>query len=67
MAQNSIKLLVGPSTTQTPYLVANESGVWFTSILSVGDQIGLKDGPPELAGQPWRMVGIPDGLGAFDN
>ena len=67
MAHNNIKLLVGPSTTQTPYLVANESGVWFTSILSVGDQIGLKDGPPELAGQPWRMVGIPDGLGAFDN
>jgi serralysin len=66
MAQNQIRLLTGPSTTQTPYVVATDTGVWFTSILSAGDQVGLKDGPAN-AGQPWRMVGIPDGLGAFDN
>src|SRR5262245_47261282 len=66
MAQSQIRLLTGPSTTQTPYLVTTHSGVWFTSILSAGDQVGLKDGPAN-AGQPWRMVGIPDGLGAFDN
>ena len=66
MAQDKVKLLVGPSTTQTPYVVATHTGVWFTSLLSAGDQIGLKDGPAN-PGQPWRMVGIPDGLGAFDN
>lgn len=66
MVQNKIKLVVGPSTTQTPYLVATHTGVWFTSLLSAGDQVGLKDGPANV-GQPWRMVGIPDGLGAFDN
>ena len=66
MAQSQIRLLTGPSTTQTPYLVTTHPGVWFTSILSAGDQVGLKDGPAN-AGQAWRMVGIPDGLGAFDN
>ncbi len=58
----SAKILIGPSTTQTPYIVANQDGVWFSSILSVGDQLGLK---PD--GTPWSMVGIPDGLGAYDN
>jgi Ca2+-binding RTX toxin-like protein len=57
----------GPSTTQTPYLVPTNPGVQIASILSVGDQADIKDGPPGLEGQPWRMVGIPDGLGAFDN
>ncbi len=62
-----LKLLVGPSTTQTPYLVATNNAVWFTSVLSTGDQVGVKDGPAGSVGQPWRMVGVPDGLGAFDN
>jgi Ca2+-binding RTX toxin-like protein len=57
----------GPSSSQTPYLVPAHSGVQIESILSVGDQVGVKEAPAELAGQPWRMVGIPDGLGAFDN
>lgn len=61
-APNTVKLLVGPSTTQSPYLVATEKGVWFTSILSVGDQVSVKSD-----GTPWKMVGIPDGLGAYDN
>jgi Ca2+-binding RTX toxin-like protein len=60
---STVPVLIGPSTTQTPYLVSTSNGVAFTSILSVGDQVGLKsDGVT-----PWKMVGIPDGLGAYDN
>jgi hypothetical protein len=51
------------TTSQTPYLVPSQSNVHFTSILSAGDVAGVKpDGTT-----PWRMVGVPDGLGAFDN
>ncbi|MEH1865488.1 MAG: esterase-like activity of phytase family protein [Nostoc sp.] len=48
----------GPSSSATPYIipVTSGSGVSLTSILSVGDSIG-----------GYKMVGIPDGLGAFDN
>ena len=53
-------MATGPSTSINPYLLAAEPNVRFTSILTVGDQVGLKaDGVT-----PWRMVGIPDGLGA---
>jgi serralysin len=53
----------GPSSSQTPYLVPTADGVQLVSLLSVGDQVGLKaDGVT-----PWRMAGIPDGIGAFDN
>jgi Ca2+-binding RTX toxin-like protein len=55
----------GPSSSQTPYVVPVAANVQIAALLSVGDQVGIKDGP--LAGQPWRMVGIPDGLGAYDN
>jgi Ca2+-binding RTX toxin-like protein len=51
------------STTLSPYLVPLNSSVAFDAILSVGDIIGTKsDGIT-----PWKMVGIPDGLGAYDN
>jgi RTX calcium-binding nonapeptide repeat (4 copies) len=54
---------MAPSTTQSPYLVSTNSTVQFNAILSVGDQVGLKkDGVT-----PWKMAGIPDGLGAYDN
>ena len=49
-------------TTQTPYLTASQSNVRFEAILSAGDVAGTK-----ADGTPWRMVGVPDGLGAFDN
>ena len=52
--QAAPKSTLGPSTTTEPYLVPNVPGVKFTSILTVGDNI---DG--------YRMVGIPDGLGAY--
>jgi hypothetical protein len=44
----------GPSTTTEPYLVPSVPGVKCISILTVGDAIGN-----------YRMVGIPDGLGAY--
>jgi hypothetical protein len=47
---------VGPSTTTEPYLRPSIAGVKLVSILTVGDSIG-----------GYRMVGIPDGLGAFDS
>jgi secreted PhoX family phosphatase len=45
----------GPSTTTEPYLIPSVPGVDTVSILTVGDRVG-----------PYRLVGIPDGLGAFD-
>src|SRR5262245_11685166 len=47
---------MGPSTLQTPYVLPSIPSVETTSILSVGDSV-----------LGYRMVGIPDGLGAFDN
>lgn len=46
----------GPSSSQAPYLVRTTPGVVTTSLLTVGDSVG-----------GYRMVGIPDGLGAYDN
>jgi hypothetical protein len=46
----------GLSTTTAPYVQALVPGVQFTSILTTGDAV---------AG--YRMVGLPDGLGAYDN
>jgi Bacterial Ig domain/PA14 domain/Secretion system C-terminal sorting domain/HYR domain/Bacterial protein of unknown function (DUF839) len=48
--------VTGSSSTQSPYLIPNKPGIKFTSIVSVNDAPG-----------GYRMVGIPDGLGAFDN
>lgn len=47
---------VAPNSSKTPYLNTNRRDVSFTSILTVGDSIGS-----------YKMAGIPDGLGAFDN
>ena len=48
----------GPSSSQTPYVVPVASGVRTVSILTVGDAVGSSG---------YRMVGIPDGLGAIPN
>ncbi|MEN3353846.1 MAG: hypothetical protein V7640_2004 [Betaproteobacteria bacterium] len=54
---------VGPSSSASPYVVNVHPGVNIVSILTVGDSVNKKpDGV-----QPYRMVGIPDGLGAYDN
>jgi hypothetical protein len=52
----------GPSSSQSPYVLPSQPGVVTKSVLTVGDSVNLK---PD--GTPYRMVGIPDGLGAFDN
>jgi hypothetical protein len=49
-------ITTGPSSTQTPYIVPVASGVRTVSILTAGDTVG-----------GYRMVGVPDGLGALDN
>lgn len=54
--------LMGPSTSIKPYLKPVDDSISFVSILSAGDRVGYKKD-----GSPWKMVGIPDGLGAFDN
>lgn len=46
----------GPSSSQTPYLVPVANDVKITSILTVGDEVN-----------GYKMAGIPDGMGAFDN
>ena len=53
----------GPSSSQSPYIIRSVPGVVVKSILTVGDSVNLK--PDGVT--PYRMVGIPDGLGAFDN
>jgi hypothetical protein len=52
----------GTFSSAQPYVVPVEPGVRSLAILTAGDSPNLK---PD--GTPYRMVGIPDGLGAFDN
>ena len=53
----------GPSSSQSPYLVPTAAGVGVVSLLTVGDSVNYKPDGTNL----YRMVGIPDGLGAFPN
>lgn len=53
--------VTGPSSSQSPYLVPLSPSVGFTSVTTVGDEV------PGAAGGSYRMAGIPDGMGAFDN
>jgi hypothetical protein len=46
----------GPSSSQAPYLIPVRPGVVTKSVLTTGDSVG-----------GYRMAGIPDGLGAYDN
>jgi hypothetical protein len=48
--------ITGPSSSQSPYIVRSQPGVVTKAILTVGDSVG-----------GYKLVGIPDGLGAFDN
>jgi hypothetical protein len=60
-------VLANPVTTatssQTPFLIPSQSGVVTKAIFTVGDSANFK--PDGVT--PYRMVGIPDGLGAYDN
>ncbi|QGF22475.1 hypothetical protein [Raineyella fluvialis] len=49
--------MTGPSSSASPYLLPVAPGVTNTSVLTVGDK----------AANGYSMVGIPDGLGAYDN
>jgi hypothetical protein len=55
--------VTGPSSSQSPYLVRTQPVIITKSILTTGDSVNTK--PDGVT--PYRMVGIPDGLGAFDN
>jgi hypothetical protein len=55
--------ITGPSSSQSPYLLPTTPGVVTFSLFTVGDSVNLK--PDGVT--PYRMVGIADGLGAFDN
>jgi hypothetical protein len=46
----------GPSSSESPYVVRSQAGVITKSIITTGDSVN-----------GYRMVGIPDGLGAYDN
>jgi hypothetical protein len=73
--------LVGPSTSQTPYLIPTAPGVVTKSIISNGggsvtkngvtladETYGLIDAAGNVVpGGVYRLSGIPDGLGAYDN
>ena len=53
----------GPSTSAAPYVAPSRDDVATVSILTVGDSVNNK--PDGVT--PYRMVGIPDGLGLLDN
>lgn len=55
-AAPALAQFTGPSSSQSPYVLPSLSGVTTTSILTVGDSVG-----------GYRMVGIPDGMGALAN
>jgi hypothetical protein len=48
--------ITGPSSSKAPYVMSSNSNVVIESLLTVGDSAGS-----------YPLVGIPDGLGAFDN
>jgi hypothetical protein len=58
------RLGVGVDFENSPqsYLVPVAAGVTTTALFTVGDTVNNKPN-----GTPYRLVGLPDGLGAFDN
>jgi hypothetical protein len=58
----------GPSTLQTPYIVPSAAGVITKSIITNGNGTSTPDEVyPKTGGGTYRWVGIPDGLGWYDN
>jgi hypothetical protein len=55
--------VTGPSSSQTPYIVPVAQEVDTVSLITVGDSVNLKP----HGKTPYRYVGIPDGMGAYDN
>lgn len=56
ITDNDLTAITGCSSSQSPYMHNTVGNTTTTSLLTVGDQIGA-----------YKMVGDPDGLGAFDN
>jgi Bacterial protein of unknown function (DUF839) len=54
----------GPSSSHAPYVVPVHPSVSTFSLLTVGDNVPGSDNDAQPG---YQMVGIPDGLGAFDN
>ncbi len=53
----------GPTSSDVPYMLPNGPDVQTISLLTVGDSVNLK--PDGVT--PYRLVGVPDGMGAYDN
>ncbi|MHC5111375.1 MAG: PhoX family protein [Planctomycetota bacterium] len=53
----------GPSTLEQPYTLPLVPGVETVSLLTVGESVNMH--PDGVT--PYRLVGIPDGLGAYNN
>jgi hypothetical protein len=62
LVQAAFHTITGPSSSQSLYIVPVADGVRTFCLLTVGDSVNN-----EPDGSPYRLVGIPDGLGAFDN
>lgn len=58
LAATALAQNIGPSTSVSPYILPSTAGVSTTSILTVNDPL-----VPDISG--FRMVGSPDGMGAF--
>lgn len=52
----------GPSSSEAPYMLPVAPGVKTVSLLTTGNSVNNKPN-----GTPYRMVGMPDGLGAYSN
>lgn len=61
MGVSAVAQFVGPSTNVAPYVLPSRAGVKTISILSVGEFVNTKP-----SGAPYYMVGIPDGMGAWE-
>ncbi|MBC8105230.1 MAG: DUF839 domain-containing protein [Anaerolineae bacterium] len=69
-ASQGLAQVQGPSTLQTPYVLPVAPGVVTLSVASNGNSSA--NAPDETfartgGGAPYRLVGIPDGMGAYNN
>lgn len=55
-------VITGPSSSAPPFVSPTKPNALTISLLTSGDSVNAK---PD--GTPYRMVGAPDGLGAYDN
>ena len=62
VASSASAQVKGPSSSATPYILPTAKNYKTTSLLTVTDTVARTGG-----GGTYSMVGIPDGLGAYDN